>query len=129
MASSHIDLYKEHADTGKFIKNQNVTYSPIISDNNFILNKRDLIKNYWWCQQADKINYSPILYKEKTNTRMTLSLKCEVVQLFSSIYCSMMGHIHTHATLFFKKKYAECYFLCPSLYHLTFVKLTIEFSW
>lgn len=46
MVSSHIDLYKEHADTGKFIKNQYVTYSPIISDNNFILNKSDLIKNY-----------------------------------------------------------------------------------
>lgn len=48
MVSSHIDLYKEHTDTGKFIKNQYVTYSPIISDNNFILNKSDidLIKNY-----------------------------------------------------------------------------------
>lgn len=55
MASSHIDLYKEHADTGKFIKNKNVTYSPIISDNNFILNKRDLIKHYSWCQQAVKL--------------------------------------------------------------------------
>lgn len=85
MVSSHIDLYKEHADTGKFIKNQNVTYSPIISDNNFILNERDLIKDYSWCQQADKINYSPILYKKKTNTRMTLGLKCEVVQFFLNL--------------------------------------------
>lgn len=46
MVSSHIDLYEGHADTGKFIKNQNVTNSPIISDNNFILNQRDLIRNY-----------------------------------------------------------------------------------
>lgn len=40
MASSHIDLYKEHIDTGKFIKNENVTYNPIINDNNFIFKSK-----------------------------------------------------------------------------------------
>lgn len=74
MASSHIDLYKEHADTGKFIKNKNVTYSPIISDNNFILNKRDLIKHYSWCQQAVKLIIA-LSFKGKKNTGMILSFK------------------------------------------------------
>lgn len=40
MASSHIDLYKEHVDTGKFIKNENVTYNPIINDNNCIFKSK-----------------------------------------------------------------------------------------
>lgn len=52
MASSNIDLYKEQSDTGKFIKNENVTYSPIISENNFIFKSKKFNPKLFMTQQA-----------------------------------------------------------------------------
>lgn len=52
MASSNIDLYKEQSDTGKFIKNENVTYSPMISENNFIFKSKKFNPKLFMTQQA-----------------------------------------------------------------------------
>lgn len=55
MASSNVDLYKEQSDSGKFIKNENVTYSPIISENNFIFKSKKFNPNLFMTQQAVKL--------------------------------------------------------------------------
>lgn len=52
IASSNIDLYKEQSDTGKLIKNENVTYSLIISENNFIFKSKKFNPKLFMTQQA-----------------------------------------------------------------------------
>lgn len=55
MSSLNIDLYKEQSDTGKFIKNENVTYSRIISENNFIFKSKKYNPKLFMTQQAVKL--------------------------------------------------------------------------
>lgn len=67
MASSNINLYKEQSGTGKFIKNENVTYSPIISENIFIFKSKKFNPKKFITQQAVKLIIA-LSFTRKKNT-------------------------------------------------------------